>query len=267
MATIDAILTLHQRNWSIRRIAKELRLHRDTVARHIQLHEQAAQSTQSAQPDNLEGGDPAGKIGQALRGAGDGENGQAPVGSEGAAAERKQASLCEPYRPIIEAKLAAGLTAQRIFQDLVDEHGFPAKYHSVRRFVQRLDGGRPLPFRRMECAAGEAVQVDFGTGAPIAGPDGKRRRTHVFRMVLSHSRKGYSEAVYRQTTEEFIRCLENAFHHFGGLPQALVLDNLKAGVETPDWYDPELNPKLRAFADHYGLAILPTRPAMPRHKG
>jgi hypothetical protein len=124
-----------------------------------------------------------------------------------------------------------------------------------------------LPFRRIECAPGDEVQVDFGTGAPIVGPDGRRRRTHVFRVVLSHSRKGYSEAVYRQTSDEFIRCLENAFHHFGGLPKAIVLDNLKAAVETPDWYDPELNPKLRSFADHYGLAILPTRPRTPRHKG
>jgi transposase len=90
---------------------------------------------------------------------------------------------------------------------------------------------------------------------------------HVFRIVLSHSRKGYSEAVWRQTTDEFIRCLENAFHHFGGLPKAIVLDNLKAGVAQPDWYDPEPNPKLRSFADHYGLAILPTRPRTPRHKG
>ena len=46
-----------------------------------------------------------------------------------------------------------------------------------------------------------------------------------------------------------------------------MLDNLKAGVETPDWYDPDLNPKLRAFAEHYGVAILPTRPWTPRHKG
>jgi hypothetical protein len=46
-----------------------------------------------------------------------------------------------------------------------------------------------------------------------------------------------------------------------------VLDNLKASVRTPDWFDPVLNPKLRSFADHYGLAILPTRPRMARHKG
>jgi transposase len=283
MATIDAILTLRQRNWSIRRIAKELGLHRDTVARHLQLHEQAAQALPSAQPGPSAAGVAEGTTGQPTTGAGEGKIGhptggaaggphrpsheEAPLGSEAPPARSASASLCEPYGSIIEAKLAAGLTAQRIFQDLVNEHGFTAKYHSVRRFVQRLDGGRPLPFRRIECAPGAEAQVDFGTGAPIVQPDGRRRRTHVFRIVLSHSRKGYSEAVYRQTTEEFLRCLENAFYHFGGLPHAIVLDNLKAAVEAPDWYDPELNPKLRAFADHYGLAILPTRPRTPRHKG
>jgi len=117
--------------------------------------------------------------------------------------------------------------------------------------VQRLDGGRPLPLRRIECAPGDEVQIDFGSGAAIVDSEGKRRRTHVFRMVLSHSRKGYSEAVWRQTTDALLRCLENAFDHFGGLPRSLVLDNLKAGVEQPDWYDPELNPKLRWFADDY----------------
>jgi transposase len=275
MATIDAILTLHRRHWSIRRIAKELGLHRDTVARHLQLYEQTAHPAQPSESDPSPPTSGEGKRGQALSPAAASKIGQAPIGSQtgkigqaslGSEAPQ-QASLCDPYRALIEAKLAAGLSAQRIFQDLVREHGFPGKYHSVRRFVRRLGGDSPLPFRRIECAPADEVQVDFGTGAPIVGPDGKRRRTHVFRMVLSHSRKGYSEAVYRQTSEEFLCCLENAFHHFGGLPRTVVLDNLKAGVETPDWYDPELNPKLRSFADHYGLAILPTRPRMPRHKG
>jgi transposase len=42
--------------------------------------------------------------------------------------------------------------------------------------------------------------------------------------VLSHSRKGYSEAVWQQTTENFIRCLENAFRAFGGVPHTTVID-------------------------------------------
>ncbi|MEN6365648.1 MAG: hypothetical protein ABFC88_02405 [Thermoguttaceae bacterium] len=40
--------------------------------------------------------------------------------------------------------------------------------------------------------------------------------------MLSYSRKGYSEAAYRQTTKDFIRLIENAFWHFGGVPKVLV---------------------------------------------
>jgi transposase len=89
----------------------------------------------------------------------------------------------------------------------------------------------------------------------------------VFRIVLSHSRKGYSEAVWRQSTEAFLAALENAFQHFGGVPKTLVIDNLKAAVQRGDWYDPELHPKLQSFAEHYGTVFLPTRPYTPEHKG
>ena len=141
------------------------------------------------------------------------------------------------------------------------------RYDSVRRFVQRMGRARSLPFRRMECGPGEEAQVDFGTGAPVVTPDGRRRQTNVFRIVLSHSRKAYSEATYTQTTEDFFRCLENAFSHFGGVPKTLVIDNLKAAVAHPDWFDPELTPKVQSFCRHYGTVILPTKPYMPRHKG
>ncbi|OWK39360.1 IS21 family transposase [Fimbriiglobus ruber] len=124
-----------------------------------------------------------------------------------------------------------------------------------------------MPFRRLECGAGEEAQVDFGTGAPIVGPDGQRRKTHVLRVVLSFSRKGFSEVVSRQTTDDFLRGLEDAVWHFGGVPQRLVLDNLRAAVTTADWYDPELNPRVRSFAEHYGTVMMPTEPYTPRHKG
>ena len=97
--------------------------------------------------------------------------------------------------------------------------------------------------------------------------DGKVRRPWVFRIVLSYSRKAYSEAVWRQTSEAFIGCLENAFRHFGGVPKRLVIDNLKAAVARGDWYDPEVHPKLQSFARHYGTVFLPTKPYTPRHKG
>ena len=176
-------------------------------------------------------------------------------------------SECEPYRDEIFRKLEQGLTAQRIWQDLIDEYGFAAKYHSVRRYVARLQQKTPQLVRRMEVTAGEEAQVDFGTGAWITTDDGKRRRTWVFRIVLSHSRKGYSEAVFHQNTEAFIGALENSFRYFGGTPKTLVIDNLKAAVKQADWYDPEIHPKLQSFAQHYGTVFLPTKPYTPEHKG
>jgi hypothetical protein len=61
---------------------------------------------------------------------------------------------------------------------------------------------------RLECRPGEELQLDFGLGAPIDEGQSKTRRSWILRLVLSYSRKGYSEALYRQDTDIFLRCLE-----------------------------------------------------------
>ena len=94
-----------------------------------------------------------------------------------------------------------------------------------------------------------------------------QQKIHLLRVTLSHSRKGYTEAMPRQDTESFIRGIENAFRSFEGVAQLLVLDNLKAGVLKASIYDPELNPKFADFCKHYGVVALPTRPRTPEHKG
>ena len=110
----------------------------------------------------------------------------------------------------------------------------------MKRFCRRLGRKRALPFRRIETDPGQEAQVDFGKGAPVGRPGRKRRRPHVLRVVLSFSRKGYGQAIWRQTTDEFLGALENSFWHFGGVPKTIVIDNLKAAVTKADWFDPEL---------------------------
>jgi transposase len=265
VAMIDTILSLRQRGWSQRRIARELGIDRETVARH--LHQHATQAKPANAPTGSHDAEGTSKPANAPLGSTSTVPSDAtpPATAEHQAAGRL--SDCEPWRATIQAKLDLGLSAQRIHQDLKAEHDFTGSYYSVRRFVRQIEATQELPFRRLECGPGEEAQVDFGSGAPLLLPEGTRRRTHVFRIVLSHSRKGYSEAVTRQTTDNFIRCLENAFWHFGGAPQRLVLDNLRAAVSKADWYDPDLNPKVRSFGQHYGVVLLPTRPYTPRHKG
>jgi transposase len=238
----QTIIALHEQGWSKRRISRELKLDRKTVRRYL------AGSKSPANP----------------RTGSDAESSKSPAPRTGQVAGPD--SLCGPWKESIESALAAGLSIQRIYQDLTEEHQFEGSYDSVWRFVRKLEKVLELPFRRIEVEAGQELQVDFGQGAWVI-EDGKRKRPHLFRAVLSHSRKGYSEAVWRQTTESFIRCLENAFRYFGGVTATTVIDNLAAAVKHADWFDPQLNPKLEEFCRHYGTVILPCKPAMPRHKG
>ena len=239
MAKVNSIHTLHQSGHSNRQIAKLLGIDRATVGKYV--------AELQNQPNA-----PTGDLANAL-----------PSSPHQAGPK----SDCEPFRETILGKLDAGLSAKRIHQDLVDEHGFSGSYYSVKRFARRLRDKTPLPFRRIETDAGEEAQVDFGTGAPVINSDGNKRRPWMFRIVLSCSRKAYSEVVWRQTTDNFIAALENAFHYFGGVPKRLVIDNLKAAVRRADWYDPEIHPKLQSFAAHYGTAFVPTKPYTPEHKG
>ena len=287
VATLDIIFSLHRRGWSQRQIARELDINRETVARYLKRADAApkpanaptgSDTPESApKPANTPTGsdtpESAPKPANAPTGSNSLETGASPTDQPLVSVPdcveqgHNRKSECEPWRGVIQSKCDLGLSAQRIYQDLTTEHNFTGSYYSVRRFVHRLEPTRELPFRRLECGPGDEAQVDFGTGAPIVGPDGKRRKTHVFRIVLSHSRKAYSEAVYRQTTDDFLRCLESAFRHFGGAPKCLILDNLRAAVKKADWFEPELNPKVQSFGEHYRFAFWPTRPYTPRHKG
>jgi transposase len=267
----QSIISLSDNGWSQRRIARELGINRETVARYRREQREEGQ----AKPANMPAGSPeaaASKPATLPTGSPASEpcqdNGQSeskpanvPTGSEPI---RK--SQCEPFRVQIAAAWETGLSAQRIYQDLVSDHRFAGSYDAVKRFVRKLGAAQPLPFRRMETEPGQEAQVDFGQGAWIL-EEGRRRRPHVLRVILSCTRKGYTEAFYRQTTENFIRGLENSFRHFGGVTATLVIDNLRAAVSKADWFDPELNPKVVSFCEHYGTVILPTKPGMPRHKG
>ena len=252
-----SILTLAAHGWSHRRIARELEINRETVGKYLRL----ARSKPAISTLGSESDPPAKPAILTLGSEGDPE----PKPAIPTAGSGRQSS-CLPWQPQVEAAVMVGLSAQRIYQDLVAEHGFSGSYQAVKRFVRQLRQSQPVPFVRMEVEPGTEAQVDFGQGAWVM-VDGKRKRPHFFRIVLSHSRKGYSEAVWRQTTESFIRCLENAFRYLGGVPKTLVIDNLRAAVTRADWFDPELNPKVEEFCRHYGTVVLPTRPAMPRHKG
>jgi len=277
MATTQNIEMLHRSGHSNREIAVLLKIDRGTVNNFVRRlkAETAAQNAAGPTVGEVQNRPNALTGSEASEAPGSEQNRpNALTGSDTLPADAETPgrsgpkSQCSGYSEVIEQKLDEGLSAVRIHQDLKREHGFGGSYHSVRRFIRSLGTKTPLPFRRMETEPGEEAQIDFGTAAYVIAPGGtSKRRPWMFRIVLSCSRKAYSEVVWRQTTDNFIAAIENSFHYFGGVPKTLVIDNLKAAVTRADWFDPEIHPKLQSFAAHYGTAIVPTRPYTPEHKG
>lgn len=173
----------------------------------------------------------------------------------------------QPHRCFIRDEIALGLTAQRIYQDLVEQSGFSGSYDSVKRYARKLRKKQPQWFERLPTAPGREAQVDFGLAPCFVLKNGKYKRPFFFKMTLSHSRHAYEELVWRQDTETWIRCHEHGFIFFNGVTQTVKLDNLKAGVIKPDIYDPALNAAYAAYARHAGFVALPCQPYQPNQKG
>ena len=178
-------------------------------------------------------------------------------------------SACEPYRELIVAALGLGRNAVAIYQDLVDDHGFTAKYASVRRFVVKLRGATPVEARVViTTAPGEEGQVDYGGDGPMVRDpqSGKYKRVRLFVFTLGYSRKSVRWLVWRSSAQTWAELHEWTFRRLGGTTKIVVPDNLKEGVLTPDIYDPTLNPLYRDVLAHYGVVALPCRVRDPDRK-
>ncbi len=180
-----------------------------------------------------------------------------------------QASACEPYREMVERAIASGRNAKAIWQDLVDDHGFTARYASVKRFVARLKASTsPEAHPVIETAPGEEGQVDYGDGPMVRYPEtGKYRRTRLFVMTLGYSRKSVRFIVWKSSTRIWAELHERTFRRLGGVPKVIVLDNLKEGVIDAEIHDPVLNHVYQDLLAHYGVVALPARVRHPDRKG
>jgi len=121
---------------------------------------------------------------------------------------------------------------------------------------------------KLEHKAGSEVFIDFAgkklqlldkeTGAFIP--------VEVFVAILPNSQYTYIEACISQKREDLITCMGNALRFFGGVPKAIVSDNLKSAVTRASKYEPEINKTFKDFAQHYNCVINPTRAYSPQDK-
>jgi transposase len=122
---------------------------------------------------------------------------------------------------------------------------------------------------RHEHRAGEKMFVDYA-GDKIPIYDRKTGeilyQASIFVAVLGASNYTFAEATESQELSCWIGSHIRALEFMGGVPEAVIPDNVKTGVKQACRYEPDLNPTYREMAEHYGLAVLPARPYKPRDK-
>lgn len=175
-------------------------------------------------------------------------------------------SMLDEYREYIEIQLGKELSITRIHQDLQKEFGVECGYTTLRDYVAKLRRNTPHAYMVLHSLPGEEAQVDFGYIGTLK-VNGSPRKAWVFVMSLSYSRYMYAAITLDQSVQTFIRCHTEAFHYFGGVPQTVKIDNLKAAIVETDFYEPTVQRTYAAFAQHYGFLPNPCRVYTPTDKG
>ena len=157
-------------------------------------------------------------------------------------------------------------SAQQIYQRLC-EAGYQGGRTIVKDYVHRIRPRRSQAFLKLDFAPGECAQCDWGEFGTIT-VGSTRRRLSFFLMVLCYSRRMYLEFTVLQKMEFFLQCHENAFAAFGGVPNRVMVDNLKSAVlQRLVGVAPVFNPKYLDFSRHWGFEITPCNVRAGNEKG
>jgi transposase len=167
----------------------------------------------------------------------------------------------------LKARRRTGVTLQLLWLEYKEGHRDGLQYSQFCELYRRWRGGLDRVLRQ-EHRAGEKVFVDF-TGQTVPVIDratGEVCDAEIFVGVLGASNFTYAQPCESQELAEWIDAHVRMFEFFGGVPELVVPDNVKAGVRHACYYEPDLNPTYHELALHYGTAVLPTRVRKPRDK-
>ncbi|MBA3665821.1 MAG: IS21 family transposase [Bacteroidetes bacterium] len=172
------------------------------------------------------------------------------------------------YFPLVDRELRKkGVTIQLLWEEYIIKHPDGVSQSHFKRHLFRWKS-RITPSMRKEHKAGDKLYIDFA-GEKLAFTDrqtGEVKQVEVFVAILGASQLTYVQAVMSQKKEDFIPACEDALHYYGGVPAAIVPDNLRSAVTKSHKYEPTINETFADFAEHYNTTILPARVYKPKDK-
>jgi transposase len=181
---------------------------------------------------------------------------------------RPMAAMALPDCSAIRQQLSRkGVTRRLLWREYRDQHPDGLEYSQFCE-VYRCWRKTQDAVMRFSHEPGDKLFVDYaGMTLPLIDRHtGELRPVQIFVATLGHSSYTFAEATMSQSAPDWLASHVRGFAFFGGLPQAIVPDNLKSGVLRAHRYEPDINPAYQDLASHYGVAILPARAATPRDK-
>jgi len=166
-----------------------------------------------------------------------------------------------------ELKSHKHMTLKLIWEELHLVNQVECSYEHFTRLYNKWLDTQPSVMRQSH-KAGERVFVDYsGDKIPLYDELGKIvHYAEIFVGVLGASNYIYMEATMSQKIPDFIISHVRMFEHFDGVPEIVMLDNLKSGVKKPNRYDPIITPAYYDMLSHYGVAAMPARVYKPKDK-
>jgi len=160
-----------------------------------------------------------------------------------------------------------GVTLALLWQEYKAAHPDGLQYSQVCERFRAWQNKLGVVMRQTH-RVGEKLFVDYaGQRVSIVSPStGEVREAEVFVAVLGASNYTFAEATWSQSLPDWIGSHVRAFAFFGGVPEIVVPDNLRAGVSAAHRYEPDINPTYQELASHYGVAVIPARVRKPRDK-
>ena len=160
-----------------------------------------------------------------------------------------------------------GVTLLLLWQEYQEEHPQGVRYSQYCEIYRCWKKKLKLSMRQTHLA-GEKLFVDYaGQTQPIVNQHtGEITACQIFVAVLGASNYTFAEATHSQGLSDWLGSHRRAFEFFGGVPEIVIPDNLKSGVNKSCRYEPDLNPSYQDLAEHYNTAIIPARVRKPQDK-
>lgn len=181
----------------------------------------------------------------------------------------KRKSKLDEFKPIIHDKLEIQCSAYSIFK-FIEKKGYDGSYSLVKQYCRKERKTRQKQATMcVTHTSGLAGQVDWKEDMTLISRHGEIFRFNIFLYVLSFSRKKYITLTFDRHQDTLFECLDDAFHHTGGVPGEIWFDNMRTVVDqsSTQYNKVMFNQRFYAFSKDAAFQPIACRPYRPQTKG